>query len=63
MHNPRLRSAIDKVLDVNMTRATIESRHSTRRRGTRAHTTMNTYEGYGPGGIAVMVDCQTDNQT
>lgn len=63
-HNPRLRSAIDKALDVNMTRDTIERAIQ---RGTGelegAHYDEIRYEGYGPGGMAVMVDCQTDNHT
>lgn len=63
-HNPRLRSAIDKALDVNMTRDTIDRAIQ---RGTGelegAHYEEVRYEGYGPGGVAVMVDCQTDNHT
>ncbi len=63
-HNPRLRVAIDKALDVNMTRETIERAIQ---RGTGeiegAHYEEIRYEGYGPGGVAVMVDCQTDNHT
>ena len=64
VHNPRLRSAIDKALDVNMTRDTIDRAIQ---RGTGelegAHYDEIRYEGYGPGGVAVMVDCQTDNHT
>jgi len=63
-HNPRLRAAIDKALAVNMTRDTIERAIQ---RGTGeiegAHYEEIRYEGYGPGGVAVMVDCQTDNHT
>jgi YebC/PmpR family DNA-binding regulatory protein len=63
-HNPRLRVAIDKALNVNMTRDTIERAIQ---RGTGelegAHYDEVRYEGYGPGGVAVMVDCQTDNHT
>jgi YebC/PmpR family DNA-binding regulatory protein len=61
-HNPRLRVAIDKALNVNMTRETIERAIQ---RGTGeiegAHYEEIRFEGYGPGGVAVMVDCQTDN--
>jgi YebC/PmpR family DNA-binding regulatory protein len=61
-HNPRLRAAIDKALNVNMTRESIERAIQ---RGTGeiegAHYEEIRYEGYGPGGVAVMVDCQTDN--
>jgi YebC/PmpR family DNA-binding regulatory protein len=63
-HNPRLRAAIDKALNVNMTRETIVRAIQ---RGTGeiegAHYEEIRYEGYGPGGVAVMVDCQTDNHT
>jgi YebC/PmpR family DNA-binding regulatory protein len=61
-HNPRLRAAIDKALAVNMTRDTIQRAIQ---RGTGeiegAHYEEIRFEGYGPGGVAVMVDCQTDN--
>jgi YebC/PmpR family DNA-binding regulatory protein len=63
-HNPRLRTAVDKALDANMTRDTIERAI---KRGTGelegAHYEEIRYEGYGPGGVAVMVECQTDNRT
>jgi YebC/PmpR family DNA-binding regulatory protein len=62
-HNPRLRAAMDKALDANMTRETIERAI---KRGTGelegAHYDEVRYEGYGPGGVAVMVECQTDNR-
>lgn len=60
--NPRLRAAIDKALDANMTRETIERAV---KRGTGelegAHYEEVRFEGYGPGGVAVIVECQTDN--
>ena len=61
--NPRLRHAIDKALDQNMTRDTIE-RATKRGAGTLegVHYEEVRYEGYGPGGAAVMVDCMTDNR-
>jgi len=62
--NPRLRTAIDKALGANMTRDTIERAI---KRGTGelegAHYEEVRYEGYGPGGVAIMVDCTTDNRT
>ena len=62
--NPRLRAAIDRALDANMTRETIERAV---KRGTGelegAHYEEARYEGYGPGGVAIMVECQTDNRT
>ena len=61
--NPRLRHAIDKALDQNMTRDTIE--RATKRGAGKLegeHYEEVRYEGYGPGGAAVMVDCVTDNR-
>jgi YebC/PmpR family DNA-binding regulatory protein len=61
--NPRLRLAVDKALMANMTKETIERAI---KRGSGAQEGENyeevRYEGYGPGGIAVMVDCLTDNR-
>jgi len=63
-HNPRLRAAMDKALTANMTKDTIERAI---KRGTGelegASYEEVRYEGYGPGGVAVMVECQTDNRT
>lgn len=60
--NPRLRAAIDAALAQNMTKDTIE-RAVQRGAGTNEADNMEEvrYEGYGPGGVAVMVDCMTDN--
>jgi len=61
--NPRLRAAIDKALASNMTKDTVERAV---KRGAGAQDGDNyeevRYEGYGPGGVAVMVDCMTDNR-
>jgi YebC/PmpR family DNA-binding regulatory protein len=61
--NPRLRLAVDKALSANMTKDTIERAI---KRGAGAQEGENfdeiRYEGYGPGGVAVMVDCLTDNR-
>jgi YebC/PmpR family DNA-binding regulatory protein len=61
--NPRLRLAVDKALGANMTRDTIE-RAIKRGTGEGDDTIYEEirYEGYGPGGTAVMVDCMTDNR-
>lgn len=61
--NPRLRAAIDKALGSNMTKDTIE-RAVKRGAGTQDGDSYEEvrYEGYGPGGVAVMVDCMTDNR-
>ena len=61
--NPRLRIAIDKALDANMTKDTVE-RALKRAAGEGADATQEIrYEGYGVGGVAVMVDAMTDNPT
>jgi len=61
--NPRLRLAVDKALGANMTRDTIERAIN---RGTGEGDDTNyeeiRYEGYGPAGTAIMVDCLTDNR-
>ncbi|GMQ84354.1 MAG: YebC/PmpR family DNA-binding transcriptional regulator [Gammaproteobacteria bacterium] len=61
--NPRLRLAVDKALAANMNKDTIERAI---KRGSGAQDGENfdeiRYEGYGPGGVAVMVDCMTDNR-
>ena len=61
--NPRLRLAVDKALTANMTKDTIERAI---KRGSGAQEGENfdeiRYEGSGPGGVAVMVDCLTDNR-
>jgi YebC/PmpR family DNA-binding regulatory protein len=61
--NPRLRTAIDKALDGNMTKDTIE-RAIKRGGGAEDGSAYETvcYEGYGAAGVAVMVDCLTDNR-
>ena len=60
--NPRLRTAIDKALSANMTRDTID-RAVKRGSGTDggAHMEELRYEGYGPAGIALIIECFTDN--
>jgi YebC/PmpR family DNA-binding regulatory protein len=60
--NARLRTAIDKALSANMTRDTID-RAVKRGSGADggAHMEELRYEGYGPGGIALIIDCFTDN--
>ncbi len=62
--NPRLRTALDKALTNNMTRDTIDRAI---KRGVGgldgADVEEIRYEGYAPGGVAVMVECMTDNRT
>ncbi|MCB1675887.1 MAG: YebC/PmpR family DNA-binding transcriptional regulator, partial [Halioglobus sp.] len=61
--NPRLRAAVDKALGANMTRDTID-RAIARGAGTNEADNMEelTYEGYAPGGVAVLVEVMTDNR-
>ena len=60
--NPRLRLAVDKALSENMTRDTIDRAI---KRGAGASEGENyeelVYEGYGPNGVAVIVETMTDN--
>lgn len=60
--NPRLRAAIDKALSANMTRDTID-RAVRRGSGADGGEDMQEirYEGYGPSGVALIIDCMTDN--
>ncbi len=61
--NPRLRAAIDKALGANMTKETIERAVKRGAGGTEGDNYDEIrYEGYGPAGVAVMVDCMTDNR-
>jgi len=61
--NPRLRAAIDKGLSANMPKDTIERAI---KKATGELEGVNyeeiRYEGYAPGGVAVIVDCLTDNK-
>ncbi|MEJ1961153.1 MAG: YebC/PmpR family DNA-binding transcriptional regulator [Gammaproteobacteria bacterium] len=61
--NGRLRLAVDKALAVRMPRDTIDRAISRVVSGedSAAYDTIR-YEGYGPGGVAVMVDCVTDDR-
>ena len=62
--NPRLRLAIDKAMDQNMPKDTIE-RATKRGSGGLEGVSYEEirYEGYGINGAAVIVDCMTDNRT
>ena len=60
--NPRLRTALDKALSANMPKDTIEraiQRGSGSDEGENLEET--TFEGYGPGGVAIIVESMTDN--
>ena len=61
--NPRLRLAVDKAKAQSMPKENIDRAI---KRGSGDLDDINyveiRYEGYGPGGVAVMVDCMTDNK-
>ena len=61
--NPRLRLAIDKAKGTNMPKDTIDRAV---KKGAGGDEDGNyeeiRYEGYGPGGAAVIADCMTDNR-
>lgn len=61
--NPRLRSAIASAKSENMPKDNIERAI---KKGTGELEGVEyieiTYEGYGPGGVAILVDCMTDNK-
>ena len=61
--NPRLRTAIDKGLAANMSKDVIEravKKATGELEGVEYEEIR--YEGYAPGGVAVIVDCLTDNR-
>ncbi|MEO8161649.1 MAG: YebC/PmpR family DNA-binding transcriptional regulator [Arenimonas sp.] len=61
--NPRLRMAMDKALGVNMSRDVVEraiKKATGELEGVEYEEIR--YEGYAPGGVAVIVDCMTDNK-
>jgi len=61
--NPRLRAAIDKAKSQSMPKENIDRAVS---RGSGDEEGFNfeevTYEGYGPGGAAIFIECMTDNR-
>jgi YebC/PmpR family DNA-binding regulatory protein len=62
--NPRLRLAMDKAREANMTKDSVQNaikRGSGQLDGVSYEEVR--YEGYGTGGAAVMVECLTDNRT
>ncbi|PPT77837.1 YebC/PmpR family DNA-binding transcriptional regulator [Xanthomonas arboricola pv. populi] len=62
-NNPRLRVAVDKGLSANMSKDVIEraiKKATGELEGVEYEEVR--YEGYAPGGVAVIVDCLTDNR-
>ncbi|MGB0752378.1 MAG: YebC/PmpR family DNA-binding transcriptional regulator, partial [Gammaproteobacteria bacterium] len=61
--NSRLRTAIDKALGGNVPKDTIERAiKKAAGDGDAANIEEIRYEGYGPGGVAVMAECMTENR-
>ncbi|CEK10964.1 YebC/PmpR family DNA-binding transcriptional regulator [Legionella hackeliae] len=61
--NPRLRDAVSKALKANMKRDTIDNAIKRGAGGLDgANMIEMRYEGYGPGGVAILVDCLSDNK-
>ena len=62
--NPRLRLAMDKAKEANLPKDKV---NDAIKRGTGQLDGINyeevRYEGYGPGGVALIIDCVTDNKT
>jgi YebC/PmpR family DNA-binding regulatory protein len=61
--NPRLRAVIDKALEANMPKDTVDraiARGAGGQEGEQLEVVI--YEGYGPGGVAIMVEAMTDNR-
>jgi YebC/PmpR family DNA-binding regulatory protein len=61
--NPRLRAVLDKALTANMSRDIID-RAIARGAGTDESENVEelTYEGYAPGGVAILIEAMTDNR-
>lgn len=61
--NPRLRAAVDAALSANMPKDTIERARARGAGGLEGENFEEIrYEGYGPSGVAILVDCLTDNR-
>lgn len=62
-NNPRLRAAVDKAMSQNMSKDVVEraiKKATGELEGVEYEEVR--YEGYAPGGVAVIVDCLTDNR-
>ncbi len=59
--NPRLRLALANAKGANMPKDNIERAIKKAAEGGSSALYQPTYEGYGPGGVAIFVECTTDN--
>jgi YebC/PmpR family DNA-binding regulatory protein len=61
--NPRLRTAVDKALSANMSRDVIDRAAKRGAHGMEGEVVEEVrYEGYGPNGVAIIVNCMTNNR-
>jgi YebC/PmpR family DNA-binding regulatory protein len=61
--SPRLRAAMDKALNANMSRDVIDRAIKRGAGGMEGELVEDVrYEGYGPSGVAIIVDCMTNNR-
>ena len=62
--NPRLRAALTAARQANLSKDTIDRAVKKASGKEKSDDFFEVrYEGYGPGGVAIMVDCMTDNPT
>jgi YebC/PmpR family DNA-binding regulatory protein len=61
-HNPRLRLAIQNAKGANMPKENVD-RAINKASNEAANLQEVTYEGYGPGGVGIFIECLTDNNT
>lgn len=61
--NPRLRNAVERALSSNMSRTVIDRaiQRGSGESGGEGYSDV-LYEGYGPGGVAMLIECSTDNR-
>ncbi|MGB1241808.1 MAG: YebC/PmpR family DNA-binding transcriptional regulator [Chitinophagales bacterium] len=62
-YNPRLRLAVQNAKSVNMPKDRIEAAIKRASEKDSSDYEEVTYQGYGPHGVAIIVDCATDNTT
>lgn len=62
-NNPRLRAAMQNAKSVNMPKDRVESAIKRAISKDDANLEEIVYEGYGPGGVAMVIECTTDNPT
>lgn len=60
--NPRLRKAVDDARTANMPKENIQRAISKGSGGEGENLEELVYEGYGPGGVAIVIECMTDNR-